>query len=736
MPRLHFPAVLTVVASFAGLGSGYAQAPPVRLTAPSVADCLARLAEPNVSISSEARRQLGPGGPFLKIAVPVLIGALASEKAQGRDVIVATLADHGADAVPGLLAALRRPDTRTRAGAVEALASIRPRPTAAVPALIRALDDAEPAVRQAAAKGSGKVPRRHAVDVVPPLLAKVGDGDEQMRAEVVTALGRFARSPGPALTAVTAALKDKDVWVRAAAAGALADVGPAVESAAPALIDALRVRREDWEHREIAWALAKVGPAAAPAVPRLAELLKSKDDLAVRAAAAALGAIGPAAKAAVPQLLDVAKDTKHSECLAACDALGRIGPAAKAAVPLFTTMLRADSSDYARAYAIEALGGIGPDAITTVPALVAIARDRKVSASLRGDAATAVARIDPATAKTEKLEYAHLDIRLGEAPKITPRPRPAATAEQAARVKALIAALADTTGADVGLSATMTGSAFAPLPDRARFQTGVLTAERRGPSDAFRALVELGPDALPFLLAALDDPTPTRVKVDRSPGGFFVGGHMPAGNPFNAAEAKAHARKPAAADDEDDDHPAGYTVKVGDVCFVAVGQIVGRPYAAVHYIPTGIVSVNAVTESPAARAQLRAAWGGPDPAAGLLASLLTDFATEGVFNGTSLDGWDEGSRYQTEAAVRLLYYFSDAAGPVLAARLQGLDVAAAGGGDGWMRRDVRNKVRTVEFVRAVAFAKVGPVRDALADVARRTDDPAVRRAAAEGAEKK
>ncbi|QEL20686.1 HEAT repeat domain-containing protein [Limnoglobus roseus] len=722
MANLHLSA-LAVILSIAVAGPGFAQAP-------SVADCLARLAEPDVFVSAQARHQLGPDGPFRKLAVPALLEALG-EKESRRDRIVPTLADHGADAVPGLLAALRGPNARTRAGVAEALAAIRPRPAEVVPALIRALDDSEPEVRQVAVKELGKV-RRRAAEVVPPLLAKVRDSDEQTRAEVVTALGRMTRAPGPALTAVTAALKDKDVWVRIAAAEALTGVGPAVESAAPALIDALRVRREDWEHASIAWALTKAGPAAAPAVPQLVELLKSKDDRAVRAAARALGAIGPAAKAAVPQLLDLAKDEKHPEQLAAVDALGAIGPAAKAAVPLFTAKLRADLPDYERGYVVEALGGIGPDAIATVPTLVAIARDRRVSASLRGEAATAVARIDPAAAKKEKLEYAHLDVRLGEVAKVAIRPRPAATPEQAVRVKALIAALADTNGSDAGLSATMTGSAFAPLPDRARFQMGMLTAERHGPSDAFRTLVELGPDALPFLLAALDDPTPTRVKVDRTLGGFFaVGGHMPAGNPFNAVETKARARKPAAGEeDEDDDHPAGYRVKVGDVCFVALGQIVGRPYAAVRYIPSGNVSVNSVSESREAREQLRAAWGGPDPAKGLLASLLTDFATEGVFNGSSLDGWDEGSRYQVEAAVRLLYYFPDDAGPVLAARLKGLDVVAAGGGDGGMLRDVRNRVRTIEFIRAVGWAKAGPVRDALADVVKRTDDPAIRRAAA------
>ncbi|MBX3398530.1 MAG: HEAT repeat domain-containing protein [Gemmataceae bacterium] len=688
------------------------------------------MAEPNVSISDRARTALGPDGPFLKIAVPALIEALGDKEAR-EDRIIVILADHGEHAVPGLLAALRRPDALTRSRVTEALAAIRPRSADVNAALIRSLDDAAPEVRTAAAKGLGKI-RHYSSTVVPKLLARVGDSDPYSRAEIVTALGRLARTPGPALTAVVDALKDQNEFVRAAAAQALASVSPPLAKViAPDVINNLKIAREEYIRQDLARILAKAGLAAAPAVPQLTEMLKSKDTISVGAAAWALGAIGQEAKSAIPRLLDLAKNKDHEARLAAFAALGRIGPAAKEVIPLCTDLLRADAQNYERAIAADTLGGIGPDARSVVPTLVAIALDRKNSGSLRESAAKAVARIDPATAKTEKLEFAHLDIRLGEVSKVVLRPRPKMTAEQSAKIKSLIASLAETNVADVGLSASMNGTAFAPFPDRARFQSGLLTAERRGPSDAFRKLVELGPDALPFLLSSLDDSTPTRIKIQRSPGDFFsVGGSMPEGNPFNSAETKALGLK-FAFEDEDDDNVGGYTIKVGDVCFVAIGQIVNRPYAAVQYIPTAIVSINAVSQSHVVRERLRAAWGGPDPAKGLLTSLLTDYATEGVFNGSSLDGWDEGSRYQIEAAVRLLYYFPDDAGPVIATRLKGLDVAAPGGGDKWMLRDVRNRIRTIEFIKAVSWVNAGPVRDALADVARRTDDPAIRRAVAQ-----
>jgi hypothetical protein len=74
-------------------------------------------------------------------------------------------------------------------------------------------------------------------------------------------------------------------------------------------------------------------------------------------------------------------------------------------------------------------------------------------------------------------------------------------------------------------------------------------------------------------------------------------------------------------------------------------------------------------ESKELRERVCALWSSKDPAKKLLDSLLLDYATEGRFNGKSLDGWDEESNYQIEAAVRLLYYFPKETAPLIAARL-------------------------------------------------------------------
>ncbi len=239
-----------------------------------------------------------------------------------------------------------------------------------------------------------------------------------------------------------------------------------------------------------------------------------------------------------------------------------------------------------------ALGGIGSNAKDAVPALIRIAQNRKNDPRVRESAAQAVIKIDPAVAAKEKMEIAHLDVRLGGIPNIKAPASRAATDEQAKRIKALIAKLAEIKEPDFGLSATLSGDSFSPLPGQSRATTFLFTNHDLKPSDEVKALVAMGPAALPFLLDALDDKTPTKMTVQHE-GDFGAMEHaaelyMNPVNPAEAATCKVRARERR---DDDSNYVKEYTLKVGDVCFVAIGQIVGRSYQAValsadrlHYV--------------------------------------------------------------------------------------------------------------------------------------------------------
>jgi hypothetical protein len=198
-------------------------------------------------------------------------------------------------------------------------------------------------------------------------------------------------------------------------------------------------------------------------------------------------------------------------------------------------------------------------------------------------------------------------VELGELPEMRLGPAPAVGAAQAKRIRGLIAALAELDQPDLGLSAALSGGAFAPLPGQGRVDALLLGAAGHGPSEAMQALVRLGPDALPFLLDALDDPTPTRLTIKHE--GFFSatwhGGELPL-NPVNPAERGAVGR--AARLRRDGPHVGSHRLKVGDVCFVAIGQIVGRQYQAVRYQPTACVVLNCPAHDARLCASVRAIW--------------------------------------------------------------------------------------------------------------------------------
>ncbi len=335
----------------------------------------------------------------------------------------------------------------------------------------------------------------------------------------------------------------------------------------------------------------------------------------------------------------------------------------------------------------------------------------------------------------DDLERLRPKVRLGKVPAIAFGPGELVTKEKATQIRTCIARLADIEEPDFGLSATMSGEAFLPLPDQRESQAMILTDHRFKSSAALHDLVKIGPAALPFLLDSLSDRTPTKLKLEHRSvfGGMWLANEL-WGNPVNNSEMKVLGT-PKGREEvlEDEKHVESYTVKIGDICLVAIGQIVGRGYHAVRYQPTACIVINSPTEDVKLRQQVRKIWASEDPARKLFNSLLLDYATEGVFQGESLDGWDLGSELQIKAAMRLLYYFPKQTAALLADRLRTLDVNKTsnhGQGspateeelDTFVRREVANGVRTDRFIKAVAWCQETKVREAVRAIFTRTDD--------------
>lgn len=220
--------------------------------------------------------------------------------------------------------------------------------------------------------------------------------------------------------------------------------------------------------------------------------------------------------------------------------------------------------------------------------------------------------------------------------------------------------ISDTSGGDVAFDAL---EARDIVPDVLR------ELPRSGPPVAFRELVRLGPAAIPALLKHLDDKRETNLSFHREEGGF--GGMFEQSELFAGSAAEralithtlgAKGVKNPLEDEPSDDTDFGkvirdHTVTVGDCCFAILGQIVNRSYEAVRYQPTRITIVSSPTKDPRIAEALRAWWGRGDPLQILAQSLQDDL----------LDRDSDGD--PAGAALRLLVYFPDEAGPVVAKRI-------------------------------------------------------------------
>ena len=172
-----------------------------------------------------------------------------------------------------------------------------------------------------------------------------------------------------------------------------------------------------------------------------------------------------------------------------------------------------------------------------------------------------------------------------------------------------------------------------------------------------RELVRRGPLALPELIKHLDDIRPTKLRVgDTPPGssGVFYGkvfcyeydprvrGSDPPIGRFRCTQQH---------------FASTYTVRVGDVCYALIGQIVNRRLLAVRVQPTGFLFVNSPIEAPVLIEKVKSDWRSGD-AETVKASLLADI------HGAS-DPMQINEAVYTEIVVnpalqRMRLYFPDA----------------------------------------------------------------------------
>jgi hypothetical protein len=207
----------------------------------------------------------------------------------------------------------------------------------------------------------------------------------------------------------------------------------------------------------------------------------------------------------------------------------------------------------------------------------------------------------------------------------------------------LIDQLERVTDEGIGFHATAWGAGFIGVDMEPEFRGGVLGAPKPAVSPVVRDLVRIGVAALPDLIDHLSDRRETKLKF----GGFMGMWHSDEYDPRRRPAQKYEPGRQVcpAYDPTKERYVSGYTLRVGDLCFVAIGQIVNRNLLAVRYQPSGCLVINSPVETPALAEKVRRDWSGLT-AQQHKRSLVRD-ALAPAFDADPL------------AAVRLLYYYPD-----------------------------------------------------------------------------
>ncbi|MGA2254251.1 MAG: HEAT repeat domain-containing protein [Thermoguttaceae bacterium] len=389
-------------------------------SAPALAELLKDADETVRRTALRAIRAIHPGS---KMMVPICVKLLEDPDPAIHVRILNAIAECGAEAVPGLIEALK--DDKAAFCALIVLRDIGPAAKDAIPAITEKLKDKKPEIRREAALTLGAFGEA-AVPAVPQLAALVSD--EHAGAAATFVLGELGQIPKDAEATVrtntkskdqmlsttslwalarvhpedkelrreatevlVARLKEQDPFVRVAAARALAALPPAPEITAPIWEKALK----DADETTVRHAMDALAALGAPAVPRLIDALKYEKfrvDVVY-----ALGRIGPAAAPATVELAKLIEDKNSRLAHEAIIALGNIGPGAKDAVrPLVKALEQHDNRDMNFASIAFALGKIGPEAASAESDLLKKLESKDDCVRLLSG--WALAQIDPASA--------------------------------------------------------------------------------------------------------------------------------------------------------------------------------------------------------------------------------------------------------------------------------------------------------------------------------------------------
>ncbi|QDT99311.1 hypothetical protein [Gimesia aquarii] len=172
------------------------------------------------------------------------------------------------------------------------------------------------------------------------------------------------------------------------------------------------------------------------------------------------------------------------------------------------------------------------------------------------------------------------------------------TSRASEKIETLIDKLVTVSEPGFGYLVYSSGTEFLPYADTGMMGAQVIGAGQPVRSEPLRKIVEQGIDAIPTLIKHIGDERKINMKPVQ---GFSFTGFIDLYDFNNRTRKDVPSNVNLDLFEKDENHPNKHSITVGDLCFVALGQIVNRRFAATKYVPTGILAVS----SPSYSKQLR-----------------------------------------------------------------------------------------------------------------------------------
>ncbi|OAI49114.1 hypothetical protein AYO44_18595 [Planctomycetaceae bacterium SCGC AG-212-F19] len=192
-----------------------------------------------------------------------------------------------AAAAPPLAALLPHTDVRVRLAALYVLETMPDLAEPAVPALVKALTDADAFVRWGAVRAVGKRAPADAAAVVPGLGKLIADENGDVRLTALTALERYGPAAKAGVPALVEGVSRGDTLTRLGVIRALGALGKEAQPAVAALAGALTAAEPE-VRVAVAQTLGRLGPLASAAIPALRKALNDANPDVRRATSTAL----------------------------------------------------------------------------------------------------------------------------------------------------------------------------------------------------------------------------------------------------------------------------------------------------------------------------------------------------------------------------------------------------------------------------------------------------------------